>query len=93
MASLKSNVTGSALLHTCDPWGLTVSGGKKPYQIVLSAFNSTVITNVTMGDDDDVFTYIDRADPNGSIMGAQFAYLFVVLVFTYTRTIASVVDA
>lgn len=67
LASIEPNVTD--VLTTCQPWGLTVKGGTKPYQIVLEALNSPVITNVTMGPDDDVFTFIDRADPNGYMMG------------------------
>ena len=31
--------------------------------------NSPVITNVSMGPEDDVFTFIDRADPKGLLMG------------------------
>lgn len=40
-----------------------------PYTIVFSALNSPVITNATMGTGDDVFTFIDRADPNELLMG------------------------
>lgn len=67
--SIISNLTGT--VETCQPWGLTISGGAKPYQIVLSALQSTTITNSSMGTDDDVFTYIDRADPNELLMGKQ----------------------
>ncbi|THH32654.1 hypothetical protein EUX98_g1511 [Antrodiella citrinella] len=65
LASIQPNVTA---LTTCEPWGLTITGGTKPYQIVLSAQGSPVITNVTMGANDDVFTYIDRANPNNLLM-------------------------
>lgn len=67
LARITPNVTTS--IETCEPWGLTVLGGKKPYQVVLSALNSGIITNVTMGANDDVFTFIDRADPNELLMG------------------------
>ncbi|KIP04190.1 hypothetical protein PHLGIDRAFT_76352, partial [Phlebiopsis gigantea 11061_1 CR5-6] len=67
IATLSSNLTDT--LSTCQPWGLTVQGGQKPYTIVLSAVNSRVITNITMGPEDSLLTYIDRADPNGQIMG------------------------
>lgn len=67
VASITPNVTNK--IETCEPWGLTVSGGKKPYQIVLSALDSPVITNVTMGPDDDVFTFVNRADPNENLLG------------------------
>ncbi|KAL4248206.1 hypothetical protein ABKN59_007149 [Abortiporus biennis] len=66
IASIQPNVTD--VLMTCQPWGLTITGGTKPYQIVLAAPGSTVITNVTMGAADDVFTYPNRADPNGVLM-------------------------
>ena len=67
LASITPNVTGS--LTTCQPWGLTIKGGKKPYTVILSALDSPVITNVTMGAQDDVFTYPDRANPDGQLMG------------------------
>lgn len=66
--AIHPNVTDA--LTTCDPWGLNVTGGQKPYTIVLSALNSPVITNATMGPDDDVLTFIDRADPNGELMAS-----------------------
>ncbi|KAJ3523914.1 hypothetical protein NM688_g8648 [Phlebia brevispora] len=65
---IHANVTDT--LTTCEPWGLTITGGTKPYQIVLSALNSPTITNSSMGPNDDVFTYIDRADPNGQLMAS-----------------------
>ncbi|EKM51253.1 uncharacterized protein PHACADRAFT_263297 [Phanerochaete carnosa HHB-10118-sp] len=66
LPSVNPNVTDT--LTTCEPWGLTIKGGKKPYTVVLSATNSPVITNVTMGPEDDVFTFPDRADPNVQLM-------------------------
>ena len=66
-AVVHPNVTGT--LTTCEPWGLTMTGGKKPYHMVIAGTSSPVITNVTMGDNDDVLTYIDRADPNTGLMG------------------------
>lgn len=67
--AITSNLTGT--VETCQPWGLTISGGVKPYQIVLSALQSITITNSSMGIDDDVYTYIDRADPGELLMGKQ----------------------
>lgn len=52
LASVHPNVTDPSTLTTCQPWGLTIKNGKQPYQVVLSALNSGVITNVTMGDGD-----------------------------------------
>ncbi|KAI0366450.1 hypothetical protein BV20DRAFT_952135 [Pilatotrama ljubarskyi] len=57
-------------LKTCQPWGLTVTGGVKPYYVTFGQTASGVITNVTMGPEDDVFTFIDRADPNQRLMAA-----------------------
>lgn len=61
------NVTES--LSTCEPWSLKITGGKKPYTIVLTAFNSTTMTNVTMKLTDDTYVYINRADPGSPLMG------------------------
>lgn len=62
-----SNVTTA--INTCDPWGLTVTGGVKPYNISLAAIRAPVVTNVTMGPGDDVLVYVDRADPGSQILG------------------------
>ncbi|KAI0942404.1 hypothetical protein AcW1_003046 [Taiwanofungus camphoratus] len=68
IARISPNVTST--LTTCEPWGLTITNGTRPYNVIFSALNSPVITNVTMGPEDDVFTYIDRADPNGELLAA-----------------------
>jgi hypothetical protein len=62
-----SNVTTT--LTTCQPWGLTISGGTQPYSVTLAALDSPIITNVTLGPLDDSFTFIDRADPNTQLIG------------------------
>ena len=68
VASVHANVTN---LATCDPWGLTIQNGTKPYTVILVAQGSPVITNVTLGVQDDVLTYIDRASPYGPLMGTH----------------------
>lgn len=67
--TVTANVTKT--LQTCQPWGFTVKGGVPPYVISLAALNSPVVTNVTMPHGDDAFTYIDRADPNGQLIGTS----------------------
>ncbi|KAI0641834.1 hypothetical protein C8Q79DRAFT_918880 [Trametes meyenii] len=62
------NVTDS--LQTCQPWGLNIIGGTKPYNVTFGQIASGVITNVTMGPEDDVFTFINRAVPNAPLMAA-----------------------
>ncbi|KAJ7074517.1 hypothetical protein C8F01DRAFT_26981 [Mycena amicta] len=66
--TVTSNVTGT--LTTCQPWGLNIQGGTPPYNVTFAALNSPIITNVTMGPFDDVFTFIDRADPNTQLIAA-----------------------
>lgn len=67
--TLTTNITKSSIT-TCDKFGLRVWGdGKKPYKITLAAKNSTLVTNITLGPTDDVATYINRADPNGDLLG------------------------
>ncbi|KAF4583908.1 hypothetical protein EYR40_002406 [Pleurotus pulmonarius] len=67
--TVTSNITGDA--NTCDPWGLTIVGGVKPYNVTLAALSSPVITNVTMGGLDDRLTYINRADPNTILLAVH----------------------
>ncbi|CDO68937.1 hypothetical protein BN946_scf185000.g80 [Trametes cinnabarina] len=44
--------------------------GVKPYNVTFGQVGSGVITQVPMGPADDVFTYINRADPNEPLMAA-----------------------
>ena len=56
-------------ITSCQALGMQISGGKKPYTLTLTAVNSPVLTNVSLGAEDDTFTYINRADPGGQLMG------------------------
>ncbi|KAF9039345.1 hypothetical protein BJ165DRAFT_381908 [Panaeolus papilionaceus] len=68
--TVTANVTGKAKLNTCQPWGLTITGGVPPYNLTLVQPNSPITTNVTIGLGDDVFTYINRANPNSQLLAA-----------------------
>jgi hypothetical protein len=50
---------------------MTIKGGLQPYVVSLATLDSPVVTNVTLGPLDDVFTYIDRADPNTQLVGVS----------------------
>ncbi|KAJ7702650.1 hypothetical protein B0H17DRAFT_1042771 [Mycena rosella] len=66
--TVTANVTDA--LTTCQPWGLTIQGGTPPYNITLAALNAPDATNVTLGPDDSVFTYINRADPGTQLLAS-----------------------
>lgn len=66
---LASNVSTTAKLQTCQQLGLRVYGGTQPYNVSLAAINSPVVTNITLGANEDVVTWINRADPNGQLIG------------------------
>ncbi|KAJ7143982.1 hypothetical protein C8R44DRAFT_564898, partial [Mycena epipterygia] len=59
--TISANVTDT--LNTCQPWGLTISGGTPPYNLTLAVLNAPDVTNVTLGANDSVYTYINRAEP------------------------------
>ncbi|PAV19515.1 hypothetical protein PNOK_0444900 [Pyrrhoderma noxium] len=63
--TLTSNVTGS--LDACEPLGLTTSGGTKPYTVSIAVVGADVVTNFTLGPDDDTMTYINRAGPSSQM--------------------------
>ncbi|KAK7450136.1 hypothetical protein VKT23_013018 [Stygiomarasmius scandens] len=65
---VSSNVTGN--LDTCQPWGLRIEGGTKPYTLTIAQTNADAVTNVTMPDDADVYTYINRGDPGFTLAAA-----------------------
>ena len=58
-----------ASLQTCDPLVMDISGGQKPYKVMIAAANSPAVTNVTMGPNDDEYTWIDRAAPGSTLVG------------------------
>ncbi|KAJ7590717.1 hypothetical protein C8J56DRAFT_933671 [Mycena floridula] len=66
--TLSANVTDT--LSTCQPWGLRISGGKPPFSLVIISEDAPVVTNVTLGPADDVYTYINRASPNYQLLAA-----------------------
>ena len=55
------------VLQTCQPWELTMKGGTPPYIITLAMPNE--ILNVSSAPHDDIFTYINRADPGIQMIG------------------------
>jgi len=66
--AITPNVTSN--LSTCDPWGLTVTGGSAPYNVSLMSVGSTIVTNISIPRGFDVLTYINRANPNGETLAA-----------------------
>lgn len=62
----------STTLNTCDAWGLTLSGGKTPYTVVIAQVQSNTLTVVTMDKDNDLLTYVNRGTPGAPIMGQYF---------------------
>lgn len=70
--TISSNITGK--LETCQPWGITIHGGIAPYNLSIAALNSPVVTNVSIPSGFDAFTYINRADPNGQMIGPPISF-------------------
>ncbi|GJE96422.1 hypothetical protein PsYK624_126190 [Phanerochaete sordida] len=70
VVTVQANVSDN--LSTCQPWGLTITGGERPYTVVLSQLQSSTITVVTMSDDDDTFTYINRANTDRQMMASVY---------------------
>ncbi|KIY68274.1 hypothetical protein CYLTODRAFT_421778 [Cylindrobasidium torrendii FP15055 ss-10] len=60
--TIYSNSSSDAGLPPCAPWGLRIKGGVSPFNISFAQVNSAYITNVTTNQDDDAYTYINRAD-------------------------------
>lgn len=67
--ALSANVSDS--VQTCEPMGFQIIGsGQKPYTVSIAIANSPVVSNVTLGNNDDQFTYTNHADTNGHLIGA-----------------------
>ncbi|KAJ7676634.1 hypothetical protein DFH06DRAFT_611904 [Mycena polygramma] len=72
-ASTDFNITANVtnVLTACQPWGLTIEGGTPPYTVTIVEMDSPLVTNVTMGPTDSVFTYINSAKDGSQMIGAQ----------------------
>ncbi|KAJ7495060.1 hypothetical protein FB451DRAFT_1477541, partial [Mycena latifolia] len=64
---ITANVTDA--LTTCQQWGLTIQGGAPLYNLTLAALNASYVTNVTLGPNNSVYTYINRAVPDTQMIG------------------------
>ena len=56
-------------LQTCAPLRLDVTGGIKPYTITIAAVAAPVVTNVSLGLDDDELIWFQRSGPNSQLIG------------------------
>lgn len=65
--SLLANVTGQ--LPTCHQLGIRVKGGVQPYTVTVASLDASIVTNVTMGENDDTYSYINRAQPGSQLLG------------------------
>ncbi|EKM55035.1 uncharacterized protein PHACADRAFT_255361 [Phanerochaete carnosa HHB-10118-sp] len=70
LATVHANVSDTVL--TCEPLGLSISGGQKPYTVVLSEMHSDTITVVTLANDNDTLTYISRVDPDWQLIASVY---------------------
>jgi len=76
-----ANVTSE--ISTCDPLGLTISGGTSPYIVSLVPSNAPAVTNVTLPLADDSYTYINRASPGGELVGKhRFAVRVLAIIYS-----------
>ncbi|KDQ50210.1 hypothetical protein JAAARDRAFT_211876 [Jaapia argillacea MUCL 33604] len=66
---MTSNVTA---LTTCEPWGLSITGGTPPYDVTVVCVNTAAafVTNMTVPSGDNVVTYINRGEPNSQMIAA-----------------------
>ena len=56
--------------------GFQISGnGQKPYTVSIAVANSPVVNNVTLGANDDQFTFSNHADTNDHFIGEFFVVL------------------
>lgn len=71
-AVVHANISAGTNLSTCDPLGITISGGQKPYTVVLAETNSPSLLVQTLSDDDDTFTYFNQYSPGWQIIGENY---------------------
>jgi hypothetical protein len=66
--TVSANITDT--VNTCQPWGLRIQGGVPPYNLSLAQVNSPVVTNVTIPNGLNGYTYINRATPGYLLLAA-----------------------
>ncbi|EJC98247.1 uncharacterized protein FOMMEDRAFT_97153, partial [Fomitiporia mediterranea MF3/22] len=67
--TISPNVSTSDSVDTCEPLGLSMTGGKKPYTVSIAGMNTVLVSNVTLNDGDDVLTWPNRVNPNNQFIG------------------------
>ncbi|KZS94088.1 hypothetical protein SISNIDRAFT_453801 [Sistotremastrum niveocremeum HHB9708] len=55
-------------INSCDPLLLSFGGGTLPYSVTIVTSLGAAITNLTLGDEDNAYNWIDRADPDGILI-------------------------
>ncbi|GLB42979.1 hypothetical protein LshimejAT787_1204280 [Lyophyllum shimeji] len=57
-------------IATCDLWQLVVRGGSPPYNVLLASPGASSVTNVTLPAGSNMYTYVNRAAPQGTLLAA-----------------------
>ncbi|KAG5635692.1 hypothetical protein H0H81_010395 [Sphagnurus paluster] len=57
-------------IATCDTWQLVMRGGTPPFNVLLASPGASAVTNVTLDNGEDLYRYINRAAPMGTLLGA-----------------------
>ncbi|THH14744.1 hypothetical protein EW146_g5621 [Bondarzewia mesenterica] len=65
LPQVNANVTKD--LNTCEPLGLFMGGGVPPYTVSIAQMGGFV-TNVTLGPQDNMYTWINQASPNSELL-------------------------
>ncbi|KDQ50933.1 hypothetical protein JAAARDRAFT_62839 [Jaapia argillacea MUCL 33604] len=59
------------LLITCQTWGINIRGGLPPYTVSIVQTNALNVTNVTIGGNDNYFSYPNSAEPDQTLLSAS----------------------
>ena len=70
-SGLKASIDGvSGSLQTCGTLPIHIEGGTKPYKITIAATNAATAINATLDSNNDYYQWINRAQPNQSLIAA-----------------------
>ena len=75
--TLWANVSTSDDLSGCQPLGLRITGGQKPYTISIAGSAGSSVTNVTLGENDDVYTWPNTVKSGSQIIGKLLSLGFI----------------
>lgn len=67
-SDLSVTIDAPDTINTCDDVPIQIQGGQRPYHVTIAITNSAAAINITMSAANDYYQWVERADPNQSLI-------------------------